>query len=427
VAKTTLEDETLAPTRETIVKKGLVSIVIPTLNRPESLKRTLEAVFRQSYRDFEVIVVDDGSDYDVEEAIKDYPVRKLLRLPHSGSNIARNTGYQHTRGEYLLFCDDDVELDARFLERMVETLRANEDKAYAYCGFDLDGNILAMQPFSGDKLKKGNYINTVSLIRRSRFPGFDPRIRRLQDWDLWLTMLEDGDEGVWVPEVLFRTTIKNTPAISDGSSLVGWTYTHAYEVVLEKHGLSDLAKALQVLLRIYCSRKDLQTAYPESEDGDYSRLIIWAADVVNGRFADGAYSDLSPYGDWYDMVSSHAAKRKSMLESKIAMLESKIAMLESKITVQTSQIATLELHASQLKEKLSKCLVELNEIRQSLGWISILSYRSLLRRYFPDGTLRRAMLDLLVKKILLPCLGGLALATSTRRFRIHAKRFAESS
>ena len=60
------------------------------------------------------------------------------------------------------------------------------------------------EKFNPDKLRKENYIMTASLIRRNDFPYFDKELKRFQDWDLWLTMLEHGHIGVWVPAVLFR-------------------------------------------------------------------------------------------------------------------------------------------------------------------------------------------------------------------------------
>jgi len=378
-----VQKEICAGHTETIVEKDLVSIVIPTYDRPESLKTTLETIFCQSYRNFEVIVVDDGSHYDVAEAIKEYPVQKLIHLPHSGSNVARNMGYQHTRGEYLLFCDDDVELDTRFLEKMVEALQANGDKGYAYCGFDLDGNILAMRPFSGDELRNANYINTVSLIRRSSFPGFDPIIKRLQDWDLWLTMLKDGYEGVWVPEVLFKTSLTKRPAISDDWSSDSWTYAHAYEVVARKHGLPDLARALEALMRVYGSREDLQTLYPECKVGDYRRLIEWAADIVARRSTDSALSDLSPYREWYVIASRNASKTAKPLE-----LESEKQRLQSEIADRDSRLVKLESRLFELESERQRLQNEISVIRSSLGYRFMRFYASVINRMFPDGTRR---------------------------------------
>jgi len=246
----------------------LISIIIPTRNRPESLRRALENIFRQSYKNFEVIVIDDGSELDICQAVKDHPMINVIRQEQAGPNAARNNGFAQSRGEFLLFCDDDVELEPRFLEKMVQALTSNPDKAYAYCGFKIDNEILGMEPFNPEKLRKKNYISGVSLIRRSKFPRFDVKIRRLQDWDLWLTMLKNGHQGIWVPEILFNTSSKNKPSISDDSNIDGWIY--AYEVVINKHGLSD---PWHSLMRFY-ARTIYRMAPDGTRRGDLRKVIV---------------------------------------------------------------------------------------------------------------------------------------------------------
>jgi glycosyltransferase involved in cell wall biosynthesis len=219
-------------------EETLVSIVIPTYNRSLSLFRTLESVFQQSYRNFEVIVVDDGSQCDITHVVAHYPVKKTLRQVHSGANVARNNGWKHASGEYLLFLDDDICLDPTFLEKMVNALNVEKDAAFSYCnhGSDKSDRIASPGKFDANAMRKSNYISGIAVIRRSRFPGFDARIRRLQDWDLWLTMIENGDRGIWVPEVLFRS-MGTGPRITDDSGLYGPTYDEAYEIVAGKHHL----------------------------------------------------------------------------------------------------------------------------------------------------------------------------------------------
>jgi glycosyltransferase involved in cell wall biosynthesis len=302
-----------------LVRKGLVSIIVPTFNRPQSLRKTLKSIFQQSYRNFEVIVVDDGSERDISKALRAYPVVKIVRQRHSGSNVARNRGFAQSKGEFLLFCDDDTELDPSFLEKMVEALRANPQKAYAYCGFELDGKVLGMEPFDPEKLRKRNYIDTGSLIVRSKFVGFDPKMKRFQDWDLWLTMLDRGWHGVLIPEVLYKKTLKKWPRITDESNQDAWTASHAYKFVADKHNLPTLRararanafrNALETLVSIYDSREDLQGAYPEVKGGDCRRLIAWAHGVVTGKFSDSAHPELQLHKDAY--AAMHQKIRRSV-------------------------------------------------------------------------------------------------------------------
>jgi glycosyltransferase involved in cell wall biosynthesis len=226
-----------------------------------------------------------------------------------GANFARNHGFTHSRGEFLFICDDDIRLNHNFLERMVQALKANPDKAYAYCGFEMDGKVFGMEHFNSEKLRKNNYISGISLIRRICFPGFDPSIKRLQDWDLWLTMLENGFEGVLVPSVLFSTTRENKPNITDDSSPNGWTYTHAYLVISRKHERKNVSEVLWTIASIYYLRPDLQKAFPEAKKGDYTRMIEWAYNVVTGKIFDETKNELTKHETylrkWTPTIGTH--------------------------------------------------------------------------------------------------------------------------
>lgn len=84
-----------------------VSILIPTYNRAALLREALDSVFSQSYRDFEVIVVDDGSDDDTRDVVAEYAGVEYVYTDHGGPARARNAGMQRARGEYLCYLDSD--------------------------------------------------------------------------------------------------------------------------------------------------------------------------------------------------------------------------------------------------------------------------------------------------------------------------------
>lgn len=86
----------------------LVSIIIPTFNRAQCVRRALDSVFAQTFRDFEVVVVDDGSTDDTVEILKSYGAQiRLLCQPNGGASAARNTGLQAARGKWIAFLDSD--------------------------------------------------------------------------------------------------------------------------------------------------------------------------------------------------------------------------------------------------------------------------------------------------------------------------------
>ncbi|KPJ84674.1 hypothetical protein AMJ57_05725 [Parcubacteria bacterium SG8_24] len=182
-----------------------VSIIIPTYQHADSLARCLPSIFDQTYRDFEVIVVNDGSTDHTPQVLGPFADRiMIIHQANHGRNPARNRGFREARGRYLLFCDADIVMRPDFLEKMVAALETNPGASYAYASFKFGWKTFRLWPFDAAKLRKMNYIHTTSLIRREHFPGFDESIKRLQDWDLWLTMLGQGQVGVWIPEVLSR-------------------------------------------------------------------------------------------------------------------------------------------------------------------------------------------------------------------------------
>jgi glycosyltransferase involved in cell wall biosynthesis len=193
----------------------MISIIIPTYNHSQELKKCLESIFKQTYKDFEVIVVNDGSTDNTLELLnnlkhsKGWPIQ-IVSQPHLGRNPARNHGFQKAKGQFLLFCDADVEMRPVMLETMLQTLQNHPEASYAYSSFKFGWKTFKLGPFDPELLKKMPYIHTTSLIRREHFPGFDEKIQKFQDWDLWLTMLEQGHIGIWIPEVLYRITPNKT-------------------------------------------------------------------------------------------------------------------------------------------------------------------------------------------------------------------------
>lgn len=92
--------------------KPFISVVIPLYNKEKSIAQSLQSVLNQSYTDFEIVVVDDGStDKSVEivEGIEDARL-KLFKQPNAGPSKARNTGVGHASGEWIVFLDADDEL-----------------------------------------------------------------------------------------------------------------------------------------------------------------------------------------------------------------------------------------------------------------------------------------------------------------------------
>lgn len=183
--------------------KPTVSVVIPTYNRAELLKRAINSVLRQTFEDFELIVVDDASSDntpEVVESIKDGRIQYVRLEKNSGGPVARNTGIKKARGRFIALLDDDDEWLPNRLELQIEKFESLEkDVGVVYGGFYYvsqdTGEIIGkrLPRYRGDvytHLLKENFIGSPTLlIQRECFKKaglFDPELKSSQDWDMWL-------------------------------------------------------------------------------------------------------------------------------------------------------------------------------------------------------------------------------------------------
>jgi glycosyltransferase involved in cell wall biosynthesis len=223
----------------------MVSVIIPAYNTADTLALCLDSILNQTLvgsatsivaKDsvsisLELILVDDGSADNIQEVINKYKPRFMERglrfedihQPNQGSNPARNRGFSESRGEYVIFCDADVVMKPEMLQKMLSALESHPDASYAYSSFLWGAKLFRIWKFDAEKLKQMSYIHTTSLIRREHFPGFDENVRRLQDWDLWLTMLSLGHTGFWIDEVLYK--------VNTGGTMSSWLPSFIYKLM----------------------------------------------------------------------------------------------------------------------------------------------------------------------------------------------------
>jgi Glycosyl transferase family 2 len=206
--------------RSAVTPAPRVSVIIATYNRSGTVVEAIDSVRRQSFRDLEIIVVDDGSRDDTAKRIGaiEGPIR-YLRMPHSGLPArTRNVGLRHAHGELVAFLDDDDSWEREKLARQVALLDAHPGLGLVYTGFSIlgeDGSVhvpklapwqTAPGPLLG-RLLRGCFIHpSTVLVRRQlleRVGGFDERRPVSEDYDLWLR-LAMLSSGACIPEPFSR-------------------------------------------------------------------------------------------------------------------------------------------------------------------------------------------------------------------------------
>jgi glycosyltransferase involved in cell wall biosynthesis len=199
-----------------------VSVIIPTYNRGRLLVETLDSVCAQTCRDYEIIVVDDGSGDDTRQLVTTYSDQLVYhRIDHAGVSAARNAGLDLACGEYVAFLDSDDLWEPRFLERMMDALDTAPEAGFGYCdyatfsarGTEQAAYLPPRQKVNGSifsLLLETDFLSTGTLlIRRACFAwagGFDLTLAVAQDWDLWLRLAR-ACNAVYVDEPLVRIRI----------------------------------------------------------------------------------------------------------------------------------------------------------------------------------------------------------------------------
>jgi len=206
----------------------MISIIIPVYNQADKITACLDSIKNQTYENFEIIVINDGSTDNVLEVLPAYEnffsyKFRTFTQENKGANAARNYGSSVARGEFLLFCDADLTMEPDMLITMLNTLKQNPQSSYAYAAHKFGWKTFHLWAFDADRLRRMPYIHTTSLIRKEHFPGFDENIKRFQDWDLWLTMLEQGHTGIWIEKILFE--------YAPGGTMSTWLPSFAFKIL----------------------------------------------------------------------------------------------------------------------------------------------------------------------------------------------------
>lgn len=231
------------------MKEPTLAIIVPHYNQHNTLYPSLTSLL-QSHVEKRIVVVDDGSNppikpYETVNNVGHGTHFSFISLsPNQGVQFARNIGYYSMQGyrcKYTLFSDSDVIWVDGALDKLVDELERS-CLAYAYCDYGKggDGTTFVAGDWSERRLRSMNYISTMTVIRsevlesclRGGCRPFDESIERFQDWDLWLSLLENGSRGAYVPETLFHTEFRSG-CISMRSGDQG-----AETTVLKKHGLT---------------------------------------------------------------------------------------------------------------------------------------------------------------------------------------------
>lgn len=198
-----------------------VSIVVPCFNQQEFIADALESVLRQSYSDWECIIVNDGSTDGSEAVIQQYakqdPRFRPFLKENGGVAVARNFGFSHARGALFVPLDGDDKLHPDFLRRAVERFEAEADTVLVHTGtqrFGENRKVWRLPVYSYEKLLWQNMIVNTTMYRREAFVSAGGYSREMvhgfEDWEFYVRLLSPESKVQYVDAPLFFYRVKKS-------------------------------------------------------------------------------------------------------------------------------------------------------------------------------------------------------------------------
>ncbi|MCA9368060.1 glycosyltransferase family 2 protein [Candidatus Kaiserbacteria bacterium] len=223
-----------------------VSVIIPTFNRSHYLRQAIISVLTQTYPDFEILVVDDGSTDDTATVVTEFDDPRIIYLyqENAGRSAARNRGLGTARGEFIGFLDDDDLYLPDKLAQQVAFLDQNQDVGLVTGGYQLiaaDGSLreiheawkMQSKLTLPDCLYSCPLLTCTILLRRRWLTlldhWFDPTMERAEDTDFWIRLLVAGCRMAWIPHIVSGYRLHNENSQQDRER-----YYFSYLTLLDK-------------------------------------------------------------------------------------------------------------------------------------------------------------------------------------------------
>lgn len=248
----------------------LVSVVIPYYNDGKYIHETLESIQHQTYKNVEIILVDDGS--TEKESIRIFDDLKKIgfqtyRQKNAGPSAARNLGISHSRGKYILPVDADDKIRPIYIEKAVHYMESHTQCGIVYCKAEFFGarsGLWNLPKYSIEQMLLNNCIFVSALFKRTDWEtvhGYDSNMKYgLEDYEFWLSIIELGQGVYCIPEVLFLYRIKSVSRNTRFEKR-GEVYAETYEYILRKHMKLYTRYWIDVILMLRNENYELRKRY----------------------------------------------------------------------------------------------------------------------------------------------------------------------
>lgn len=266
----------------------LVSIIMPTYNRRSIIGNAIESVLNQTYTNFELIIIDDGSKDNTLEflnSIEDDRVRVITNQRNHGSSFARNKGLRNANGSIIMYLDSDNVWDSKYIETMIGAFIHLPDAdaiysgQYLFKGFDCaEPYAIRFGPYNKTLLHNRNYIDLNCFCHKAnvidKVGGFDERLWRLVDWDLILRI--SNELKIYsIPTILCNYYEHN---FKDRISNMPFRYYSTCQTLFNEHPIpvkeyEHLNKKVSIIIPNYESINSLKNCINSIKSFDFGDMV----------------------------------------------------------------------------------------------------------------------------------------------------------
>lgn len=201
-------------------KQPLVSIITPCYNQGKYLAETIDSVLAQTYMNWEMIIVDDGSSDNSKEVANSYVKRDkriiYIYQDNAGPSAARNKGVKMTSGKYLFFLDSDNKLAPQYFEIGIKYMEEHKKCTVFYTNINYFGKIKGLSNIHYTSYKDLLFLNSIDcacIVRRNDFErigGFDEQLLGYEDWEFFIRLLHAAPNVYQSSEFLFYYRMTNS-------------------------------------------------------------------------------------------------------------------------------------------------------------------------------------------------------------------------
>ena len=352
-----------------------VSIVVTCHNLGQYLDDAIDSVFAQTFQDFEIVIVDDGStEAGTVQLLSNYqrPRTRVVRIENRGLPGARNEGIRQTSGAYICTLDADDLLVPTYLEKSVAALDERPDIAFVSHWLRTFGDEeyeWTPRDAGFPALLDMNTINGAALVRRDAMVAaglYDESMRRgCEDWDLWIGLVEKGLPGLILPEVLFLYRRR-----ADSMSrlmMQGTTHVELYRYLIDKHKSSFEAHAVDLLIRREVDRANVLA---ETHDIvlDCAALLSEIEHLRDGVRLAGA--KLQARDSWERAHRELQELREQTTRDRdaIAALEADLQERAERLEHSARHLAAMDAERLRDREGIEGLHFEIRMLRSSVSW-----------------------------------------------------------